>query len=87
MAGNNRTTACATETARGFVQGLGGALAILAIAWSQFALAQGAVRLTAVEVLPMQGSTLQVRLHTDGVAPQPLTFTIDKPGTAVGGPA
>ena len=27
----------------------------------------------------MQGSTLQVRLHIDGTAPQPLTFTIDKP--------
>jgi type IV pilus assembly protein PilQ len=27
----------------------------------------------------MQGSTLQVRLHTDGPAPQPLTFTIDRP--------
>ena len=37
------------------------------------------MRLTAVEVLPMQGSTLQVRLRTDGVAPQPLTFTIDQP--------
>jgi len=30
-------------------------------------------------VLPMQGSTLQVRLRTDGVAPAPLTFTIDQP--------
>ncbi len=27
----------------------------------------------------MQGSTLQIRLRTDGVAPQPLTFTIDRP--------
>ena len=79
MAGNNRTTVWNMDTARGFVQWLGGALAILAIAWSQLASAQGSARLTAVEVLPMQGSTLQVRLRTDGPAPQPLTFTIDKP--------
>ncbi len=58
---------------------LGGALAALVIAWAQPAVAQGAVRLTAVEVQPMQGSTLQIRLRTDGVAPQPLTFTIDNP--------
>ena len=79
MARNNLTTALFNSGARSLARGLGGALAILAIAWSQFALAQGSVRLTAVEVLPMQGSTLQVRLHTDGVAPQPLTFTIDRP--------
>jgi type IV pilus assembly protein PilQ len=79
MAGNNRTTVWNMDTARGFVQWLGGALAILAIAWSQLASAQGSARLTAVEVLPMQGSTLQVRLRIDGAAPQPLTFTIDRP--------
>ncbi len=79
MAGNNRTTVSNMNTARSFVLRLGGALAILAIAWSQLASAQGAARLTAVEVLPMQGSTLQVRLRTDGTAPQPLTFTIDRP--------
>ena len=79
MAGNNRTTVWNMNTARGFVQWLGGALVILAIAWSQLAQAQGTARLTAVEVLPMQGSTLQVRLRTDGTAPQPLTFTIDQP--------
>lgn len=79
MARNNLTTALFNSGARSLARGLGGALAILAIAWSQFALAQGSVRLTAVEVQPMQGSTLQVRLRTDGVAPQPLTFTIDRP--------
>jgi type IV pilus assembly protein PilQ len=79
MAGNNRTTVWNMDTARGFVQWLGGALVILAIAWSQLAQAQNPARLTAVEVMPMQGSTLQVRLRTDGTAPQPLTFTIDKP--------
>ena len=79
MAGNNPTTVWNMDTARGFVQWLGGALAILAVAWSQLAGAQGAARLTAVEVLPMQGSTLQVRLRTDGAAPQPMAFTIDRP--------
>lgn len=78
MAGNNRTV-WNTELARGLARWLGGAIAVLALAWGPFALAQGAARLTAVEVLPMQGSTLQVRLRTDGTAPQPLTFTIDKP--------
>ena len=78
MAGNNRTTVWNMNTARSFVAWLG-AMVILAIAWSQLAQAQGTARLTAIEVLPMQGSTLQVRLRTDGTAPQPLTFTIDKP--------
>ena len=70
MAGNNLTF---------LGKALGGALVALVIAWAQPAVAQGTVRLTAVEVMPMQGSTLQVRLRTDGVAPQPLTFTIDQP--------
>ena len=69
MVRNNRTTAWIR----------GGAMALLAIAWAQLAQAQEAVRLTAVEVQPMQGQTLQIRLRTDGVAPQPLTFTIDRP--------
>lgn len=80
MAGNNRNTVWNMDTARGIARRLCGAMAVLAVAaWSQFAVAQGTARLTAVEVLPMQGSTLQVRLRTDGTAPQPLTFTIDKP--------
>jgi type IV pilus assembly protein PilQ len=80
MAGNNRNTVWIMDTARGIAQRLCGAMAVLAVAaWSQLAVAQGTARLTAVEVLPMQGSTLQVRLRTDGTAPQPLTFTIDKP--------
>jgi type IV pilus assembly protein PilQ len=80
MAGNNRTTVWNMDAARGIARRLGGAIALLAVAaWSQLAVAQGTARLTAVEVLPMQGSTLQVRLRTDGPAPQPLTFTIDKP--------
>ena len=79
MAVNNRTTVWNMGKARSLARALGGALALTAMAWTQLALAQGAVRLTAVEVQPMQGSTLQIRLRTDGVAPQPLTFTIDQP--------
>jgi type IV pilus assembly protein PilQ len=79
MAGNNRTTVWNMGKARSLARVWGGALALAAMAWTQLALAQGAVRLTAVEVLPMQGATLQIRLRTDGVAPQPLTFTIDQP--------
>ncbi len=77
MAGNNRTWNMGA--ARSFARAIGGALALAVMAWSPLAQAQGAVRLTAVEVQPMQGSTLQIRLRTDGVAPQPLTFTIDQP--------
>ncbi|MBM2854358.1 MAG: type pilus assembly protein PilQ [Steroidobacteraceae bacterium] len=79
MARINLKTALINSKARSFARGLGGVLATVAIAWSQIALAQGSVRLTAVEVQPMQGQTLQIRLRTDGIAPQPLTFTIDRP--------
>jgi type IV pilus assembly protein PilQ len=79
MAGNNRTTVWNMGKARSLTRALGSALALAAMAWTQLALAEGAVRLTAVEVLPTQGSTLQIRLRTDGVAPPPLTFTIDQP--------
>jgi type IV pilus assembly protein PilQ len=79
MARINLKTALINGKARSIARGLGGVLATVAIAWSQIALAQGSVRLTAVEVQPMQGQTLQIRLRTDGVAPQPLTFTIDRP--------
>ncbi|MFZ2507951.1 MAG: AMIN domain-containing protein, partial [Steroidobacteraceae bacterium] len=79
MACINRTTAFTNSGARSLARGLGGMLATMVIAWSQVAAAQGPVRLTAVEVQPLQGQTLRIRLRTDGVAPQPLTFTIDRP--------
>ena len=79
MARINRTTALFNSGARSLARGLGGVLAIMVIAWSQVASAQGSVKLTAIEVQPSQGQTLQIRLRTDGVAPQPLTFTIDHP--------
>ncbi|MGQ0428542.1 MAG: type IV pilus secretin PilQ [Gammaproteobacteria bacterium] len=78
MARNNRTTEWNMGKTRSIARAFCGAAAILALAWSQAAAAQSA-RLTAIEVQPMQGTTLQVRLRTDGVAPQPLTFTIDRP--------
>ena len=79
MVGNNRTMAGHGGGARSRTRAWGSVLATLVIAWSAIAQAQDAVRLTAVEVLPMQGQTLQVRLRTDGTAPQPLFFTIDRP--------
>ncbi len=79
MVGNNRTMAGYGGGARSRARAWGGVLSTLLIAWSAVAQAQDVVRLTSVEVLPMQGQSLQVRLHTDGPAPQPLTFTIDRP--------
>ncbi|HEY7752463.1 MAG TPA: type IV pilus secretin PilQ [Steroidobacteraceae bacterium] len=67
------------DKAQGLARALCGALAFAALAIPQDAAAQGTVRLTAVEVQPMQGTGLQVRLRTDGTAPQPVTFTIDRP--------
>jgi type IV pilus assembly protein PilQ len=67
------------DRARSLARAFCGALALAALAIPQAASAQDAVRLTAVEVQPMQGTGLQVRLRTDGTAPQPLTFTIDRP--------
>ena len=57
---------------------LSGAAAALALAWGGLAQAQ-AVSLTAVEVQPQAGNTLQVRLRTSGPAPEPMAFTIDQP--------
>lgn len=79
MARNNRTAVWIRGGAQGLARGLGGIVAVLAVAWAQLAQAQDPVRLTAIEVQPLQGQTLQVRLRTDGVAPQPLSFTIDRP--------
>jgi len=79
MVRNYRTTGWNMDATLSLVRAFCGAAALAALAFSQSAAAQGTVRLTAVEVQPMQGSTLQVRLRTDGVAPQPLTFTIDRP--------
>jgi type IV pilus assembly protein PilQ len=79
MVRNNGTTGWNMDAMRSIARAYGGAVALAALAWAQAAAAQDTVRLTAVEVQPMQGSALEVRLRTDGAAPQPLTFTIDRP--------
>ncbi len=80
MAGNDMAMAWTHGGLRGKARALGGVLAILAITWAGFAQAQdAAVRLTSVEVNAAQGQVLQVHLRTDGPAPTPLAFTIDRP--------
>jgi type IV pilus assembly protein PilQ len=39
----------------------------------------GARRLEAIEVQPLPGQRLELRLRLDGTAPEPMTFTIDNP--------
>jgi type IV pilus assembly protein PilQ len=79
MAGNDRTPV-SNKGGRFSMRALGGLLATLAVAWGGFAQAQNpATTLTAVEVQPLAGNALQVRLETSGPAPEPLTFTIDQP--------
>jgi type IV pilus assembly protein PilQ len=55
------------------------AVAALAMLAAQLALAQAGTRLQKVELLPLPGEQLQVRLLLDGPAPQPTTFDIDNP--------
>jgi type IV pilus assembly protein PilQ len=80
MAGKDRATASNIGAPRRVTRWLGGTAATLALAWGALAQAQApAVSLTAVEVQPQSGNTLQVRLRTSGPAPEPLAFTIDQP--------
>ena len=79
MAGNDRATV-SNKSGRFSMRMLGGLMAALAFAWGGFAQAQNpTTTLTAVEVQPLVDNELQVRLETSGPAPEPLTFTIDKP--------
>jgi type IV pilus assembly protein PilQ len=79
MACNDRATVF-NKGGRFATRALGGLLATLAVAWGSFAQAQDpATTLIAVEVQPLAGNALQVRLETSGPAPAPLTFTIDQP--------
>ena len=79
MAGNDRATVN-KDGERFMKRTLGGMIAALAFAWVGLAQAQDpTTTLTAVEVQPMAGNSLQVRLKTSGPAPAPLTFTIDRP--------
>src|SRR6476661_5950789 len=59
---------------RGLVA-LAGALVFAA----QTAFAQVAIRLEKVELQPMPGEQVEIRLVLDGPAPQPQAFTIDNP--------
>jgi type IV pilus assembly protein PilQ len=43
------------------------------------ALAQEGRRLESIDVLPLSGQGLELRLQLDGAAPEPLSFTIDDP--------
>jgi type IV pilus assembly protein PilQ len=55
-------------------------VALVAIATSfGIANAQDERRLEAIDVLPMPGQGLELRLQLDGAAPEPVTFTIDDP--------
>jgi type IV pilus assembly protein PilQ len=70
----------ATEWVVGGVPGislaLGGLLATLTLATA--AEAAGS-QLTAIEVQPRDGQAIEVRLRTTGPAPQPQSFTVDRP--------
>jgi type IV pilus assembly protein PilQ len=79
MAGNDVATVN-NDGERLMKRTLGGMIAALALAWVGLAQAQDpATTLTAIDVQPMAGNSLQVRLRTNGPAPAPLTFTIDRP--------
>jgi len=56
-----------------------GALLWVAQATMAPAIAQAASRLEKVEVNPLPGEQLEVRLLLDGPAPQPVAFTVDNP--------
>src|ERR1700761_7570239 len=54
--------------------------AMLALAAVTFtARAADPVKLTSIDVQTLSGSQVQLKLHMDGAAPEPLPFTIDKP--------
>lgn len=64
-----------SRRATGFAQ-----LAIVALATlCGTAQAQDARRLESIDVLPMSGQGLELRLQLDGTAPDPVSFTIDDP--------
>src|ERR1700744_6245153 len=57
-----------------------GAMAFLALTGVSFAArAADPVKLDSVDVQTLSGSQVQLKLHMDGAAPEPLPFTIDKP--------
>src|SRR5271170_8371035 len=56
------------------------AMALVALAAISFtARAADPVQLTSIDVQTLSGQQVQLKLHMDGPAPEPLPFTIDKP--------
>jgi type IV pilus assembly protein PilQ len=65
---------------RAFARALGGVAMVAALGLATVAqAADPSNRLTGVDVQTLPGQNLQVRLKMDGPAPQPVTFTIDRP--------
>jgi type IV pilus assembly protein PilQ len=80
MAGNDQATGWMRRGAQALRGWLGTALAAAALlAGAGSAAAQSGNQLTAVEVQNAGGQSLTVRLVTTAPAPQPVTFTIDRP--------
>ncbi len=55
------------------------AFAVFALAGTAAAQSAGTVKLEAIDVQTLPGQQLQLRLRLDGPAPEPLSFTIDRP--------
>ncbi|HUL82968.1 MAG TPA: AMIN domain-containing protein, partial [Gammaproteobacteria bacterium] len=56
-----------------------GAVWILALALSSFAARAQSLRLEAIDVQPLPGQQLELRLRMNGAAPEPMSFTIENP--------
>ena len=63
----------------GRVAGLGWALAIALSAATAHAQGDGALRLEAIDVQPLPGQQVELKLKLSGAAPQPMSFTIENP--------
>jgi type IV pilus assembly protein PilQ len=63
----------------GRVAGLGWALAIALSAAPAHAQGDGALRLEAIDVQPLPGQQVELKLKLNGAAPQPMSFTIENP--------
>ena len=63
----------------GRVGGLGWILAIALSAATAHAQGDGALRLEAIDVQPLPGQQVELKLTLSGAAPQPMSFTIENP--------
>jgi len=63
----------------GRVAGLGWILAIALSSVAVHAQGDGALRLEAIDVQPLPGQQVELRLKLSGAAPQPMSFTIENP--------